>query len=527
MSNKGVSVGVEITGTAKGFKAASSDAARASAELSRKARAHSKEMEESFKKVTIAAAKIGGAILVAKQAFDLYAKAMNTTEGSADKLEEQMGMLGGAVQGAMTTLFSGDWATLITNISTTAEATRDLVKANDELSQAKARNAIAKGDLEMLLNAAKIAAAEETDNRKKKSYLEDAVGYQKQITLITVEELKKQSQATEDYYKKVFGGDEDYWNYVKNNIVTVAKNYDQLYSNLEGYKLRLEQLNAKELNTFGGLTDAETEESHQLKLTLFLLEDYIKLQDKLSKKGQFEEFLNGLGAIRTATAQGDQDILRLTKQITTLGTAINKVDFSRVTGLSKASTSRLSAGSLSNYSSPNTLAGPPAPVDDLTKAGLGAQSFNDKLADELKIVNTLDAAFASFFSNTDGGFDKMAQSFIGAIEQMAAQMAAKAAIFAIMSVLFPGSAIVTKGLGSLLKGVFGLAEGGIASGPTLANVGEYSGAKSNPEVIAPLSKLKGMLGDVGTGGGTVLVKFQNGSLEGYMSYQNRKANSYR
>ena len=38
-----------------------------------------------------------------------------------------------------------------------------------------------------------------------------------------------------------------------------------------------------------------------------------------------------------------------------------------------------------------------------------------------------------------------------------------------------------------------LAEGGLASGPTLAMVGEYAGASGNPEVIAPLDKLRGML----------------------------------
>lgn len=41
------------------------------------------------------------------------------------------------------------------------------------------------------------------------------------------------------------------------------------------------------------------------------------------------------------------------------------------------------------------------------------------------------------------------------------------------------------------------ANGGIVSGPTLGLMGEYSGARNNPEVIAPLSKLKGMLGDTG------------------------------
>jgi hypothetical protein len=45
------------------------------------------------------------------------------------------------------------------------------------------------------------------------------------------------------------------------------------------------------------------------------------------------------------------------------------------------------------------------------------------------------------------------------------------------------------------------ADGGIVSGPTLGLMGEYPNARSNPEVIAPLDKLKGMLksGDSSSG----------------------------
>ncbi len=43
-------------------------------------------------------------------------------------------------------------------------------------------------------------------------------------------------------------------------------------------------------------------------------------------------------------------------------------------------------------------------------------------------------------------------------------------------------------------GVPAFANGGIVSGPTLGLMGEYAGARSNPEVIAPLDKLKGMIG---------------------------------
>ena len=40
-----------------------------------------------------------------------------------------------------------------------------------------------------------------------------------------------------------------------------------------------------------------------------------------------------------------------------------------------------------------------------------------------------------------------------------------------------------------------LADGGLASGPPLAMVGEYAGASGNPEVIAPLDKLRGLLAE--------------------------------
>jgi tape measure domain-containing protein len=43
--------------------------------------------------------------------------------------------------------------------------------------------------------------------------------------------------------------------------------------------------------------------------------------------------------------------------------------------------------------------------------------------------------------------------------------------------------------------VAAFANGGIVSGPTLGLMGEYAGARSNPEVIAPLDKLKNMIGD--------------------------------
>jgi TP901 family phage tail tape measure protein len=57
-----------------------------------------------------------------------------------------------------------------------------------------------------------------------------------------------------------------------------------------------------------------------------------------------------------------------------------------------------------------------------------------------------------------------------------------------------------KGLASkfMSEGVQTFANGGIISGPTLGLMGEYAGARHNPEVVAPLNKLKSMIGSNGS-----------------------------
>ena len=54
---------------------------------------------------------------------------------------------------------------------------------------------------------------------------------------------------------------------------------------------------------------------------------------------------------------------------------------------------------------------------------------------------------------------------------------------------------IVQGGGGGGKDVPEFASGGIVSGPTLGLMGEYAGAKSNPEVIAPLNRLQGMIGE--------------------------------
>ena len=70
-------------------------------------------------------------------------------------------------------------------------------------------------------------------------------------------------------------------------------------------------------------------------------------------------------------------------------------------------------------------------------------------------------------------------------------------------------------------GIPALASGGIATGPTLALVGEYSGAAGNPEVIAPLDKLRSMLQPQYGGGGRVDFRISGSQLVGVLANQTR------
>ncbi len=76
------------------------------------------------------------------------------------------------------------------------------------------------------------------------------------------------------------------------------------------------------------------------------------------------------------------------------------------------------------------------------------------------------------------------------------------------------------------------ADGGVITGPTLGLVGEYPGARNNPELIAPANKMmkyiKQAVNESGGGvGGTVEFKIKGDQLVGVLNKSNRKSNSYR
>ena len=114
-------------------------------------------------------------------------------------------------------------------------------------------------------------------------------------------------------------------------------------------------------------------------------------------------------------------------------------------------------------------------------------------------------------------------SVAAAIAQLIAVMVKKLSesftIWGFIAGTIAGTAAVVSAI-TQLKSVAAFAQGGIVSGPTMALVGEYAGAQNNPEVIAPLDKLRSMMQPAGFDGGLVHFKIEGRDLVGVIKKEN-------
>lgn len=154
--------------------------------------------------------------------------------------------------------------------------------------------------------------------------------------------------------------------------------------------------------------------------------------------------------------------------------------------------------------------------------GSALQNFASSFGEALASGNGLEVLRSMLLSVMD-----LLQQFGAAVMAAGtASIALKAVAWSGVGAIVAGGALVaaTAAAKSVINGIHAFADGGIVSGPTLALVGEYGGASSNPEVIAPLNKLQSMItaGEDGGMGGEVRFEIRGEVLEGILNKMNHR-----
>lgn len=155
-----------------------------------------------------------------------------------------------------------------------------------------------------------------------------------------------------------------------------------------------------------------------------------------------------------------------------------------------------------------------------TLEGVDDPEFASNFIDEFELAqnklketaSVFESTFGSMADAADASFSDIAKSAANAarevIKAALAEAVAKQIANILFSVPFPANLAIAAGAGVAVGALFdkaipAFADGGLVTGATLGLVGEGPGTSmSNPEVIAPLDKLKSMIGQ---GNGSVEV----------------------
>lgn len=160
--------------------------------------------------------------------------------------------------------------------------------------------------------------------------------------------------------------------------------------------------------------------------------------------------------------------------------------------------------------------------DALTQTVDGFISLFQSLSQITEIINTITTATQTMQGVRDAATRKELAN--AAIEVSAnTAKAGSGAASSVASIPYVGPVLAIAAMGSVLAALATLpkfANGGLVYGPTLGLMGEYGGARSNPEVIAPLNRLRAILGEGGGGRTEVEFHIKGRELVGILNKQN-------
>lgn len=266
----------------------------------------------------------------------------------------------------------------------------------------------------------------------------------------------------------------------------------------------------KRLSASGGETTYVAEPAIDPSNAAKLFKDKMDYEKKASKDRV--AFLRGQYQLEVSEAEGSFDKIKLAEE--NMRIALNKGFMDGSIKLSEYIDATIELRKKSNQT---VLAESKAAMAEMLKMGIG-------------IMNALGPALDMLLEKGANIGEVLSKAFNDIIKKLIKVAIAAAIAVALLSLIFPGTVAKAGGamkmFGNLVGGGMGLgsqlfANGGIVSGPTMGLMGEYPGAKSNPEVVAPLDKLKGLMG---ASGGTLEARISGNDLLILMNKAKRNNN---
>jgi hypothetical protein len=498
-SRRGISVGVEIDGTAKGFKSAAEAAAKDTAELNRKARQHSREIEQSFKMVTIAIAKIAAGIVVAKKAFEVYSDVMKSTHATADKLEIQISQVKFSVDAVKRAVATGNFKDFGKQLKEAADAGKYLAEKLDQLAMSSLSLILQTSGAEL-----KMVQLELVYKNKANPWQVRIDAIKEYLGLIKKLEVKQLKQTKLELSAALGASSIQASKISEERLRFLIESADAINDNesaIKKYAAAQKELNIQlslpliatgfELPTPGFDFSRSPQRIAELKTQMMSASGIIKnfgrdydafmlITDK-DLKAVTEAFANFDRVQRTAGENALKPSRTLNSLLGEETKLVKDLADDALRDLDKAwkdidERAILHANAVQMIANATRK---PLTLQDVVAGSTyvpQVKYINENLERTQKLVGELQHAFEGFFQNMGEGFDNMAKAFIAAIEQMVAEMMARAAIFLILSAITGGG----KGVGVLSEAFKSMGgKGGlgkyILSGNPSASIGGSKG----------------------------------------------------